>query len=82
MNAPLVPLHEPDFIAEMATVLRVNGMTFDGTTAEIEDRAYRILWRKPDARAGYSHSEIQPRLTAAIEQARALGPIDLESAVA
>jgi len=77
-NAPLVPLAPEDFVSEMATVLRVNGMTFDGSTSDIEDRAYNILWRNPAARGGYSHAEIRPRLTAVLEEARRLGPICLE----
>lgn len=72
---PLNPISEHDYVAEMATVLRAAGMTFDGDLSDIEDRAYNILWRNPSARGGYSHSEIQPRLTAVIAQARELGPI-------
>lgn len=79
---PLVQLQERDFVDEMATVLRTNGMDFSGDVAAVEDRAYRILYRKPTDRGGYSHTEIQPRLTAAIERARELGSIDLGAAVA
>jgi hypothetical protein len=77
-RAYLVPLNESDFVAEMATVLRTNGMTFGGGEAEVEERAFEILWRTPSARGGYAYAEIQSRLTAVIAQARALGPVDLE----
>ncbi len=64
-----------DLVGEMATVLRVNGMTFEGDRDTVEDRAFGILWCKPDSIGGYSYSEIKPNLAAAIDAARAAGPI-------
>ncbi len=71
-----------DLAHAMATHLRVAQMSFDGGIEDIEERAFNILWRNPSDRGGYSYDEIKPRLTAAINLARKLGPIDLDAEVA
>ncbi len=84
-RASLVPAtHEEDLTAAMVTSLRTSGMTYGGTVEDAEDRAFAILWRDPSARSGngYSYDQIKPRLAAVIEQARELGPIDLNAEVA
>ena len=73
---------EEDLTAAMSTTLRTAGMTFDGDTETVEDRAFEILWRNPSSRGGYSYAEIKPRLAAVIELARELGPADLNAEVA
>ncbi|WP_454629647.1 hypothetical protein [Bradyrhizobium cenepequi] len=69
-----------DLTEAMATVLRVNNLSFDAPVEHIVSRAFTILWAP--ARGGYTYAQIKPRLLAAIDRARVLGPIDLNAGTA
>lgn len=81
MDARFVPAtHDLDLTSAMATQLRVAGLSFDGEVDEIVRRAFDILWGPTTG--GYTYALIKPRLLAAIDSARDLGPIDLDAEVA
>ncbi len=81
MRPNLVPAsHDLDLTMAMATHLRVAKLSFEGDVDTIVRRAFDILW-KPTS-GGYTYALIKPRLLAAIDLARTLGPIDLEAEVA
>lgn len=80
MKTSLVPnTHDLDLTAAMATQLRVAKLSFDGGVEAIVRRAFDILWKPGNG--GYTYALIKPRLLEAIDLARELGPIDLDSEV-
>jgi hypothetical protein len=79
MRPTLVPAtHDLDLTMAMATMLRVNGLSFDGSVEKIVRDAFQILWKPTNG--GYTYAVLKPRILEAIDLARLLGPINLETA--